>query len=262
MRKSWRAESGRKLVSVDMDSAQLRILANYMGDPLYTEAVVSGVEFDNDHNYVGTDAHTANSVAFGQMTEDMVQEARETQDDTLIHTLSGIRKYCKNGIYAYLFGAGDSKFAETLKLESASQGKAIKNTFETKLPAIGSLQERLKKQFKENKYGRGGYIEVAGGTWLYCDSEHKLLNYLLMGSEAQVQQEAICWLNHQMIKEKVQGNQILSVHDELTCEVVDRDVEKTILLMSDMYGVASKRVGLDVLVTGTAQSGNTWLDIH
>lgn len=66
--------------------------------------------------------------------------------------------------------------------------------------------------FKEHSYGRGGFIEVAGGAWLYCDSEHKLLNYLLMGSEAQLQQEAVCWLNHHMRKEGIVGNQILSVH--------------------------------------------------
>lgn len=102
MRASWVASEGHKLVSVDMDSAQLRILANFMGDPVYTHAVVSGVEFDDNHNYVGEDGHTANSIAFGEMSEDMVQEARETQDPDLIHKLSGIRKYCKNAIYAYL----------------------------------------------------------------------------------------------------------------------------------------------------------------
>lgn len=212
MRGVWVAERGHKLVSVDMDSAQLRILANYMGDPLYTEAVVSGIEFDDNGLYVGTDAHTANSIAFGEISEDMVAEARETQDKEMIHKLSGIRKYCKNAIYGYLFGAGNLKFAQTLKKNSASEGEAIKRSFESKLPALGALQDRLKNSFKDYKYGRGGFIEVAGGSWVYCDSEHKLLNYLLMGSEAQLQNEAVCWLNAMMRKEKIQGNQILSVH--------------------------------------------------
>lgn len=212
MRASWVAAPEHHLVSVDMDSAQLRLLANYMGDPVYTDAVVNGMEFDDNHNYVGTDAHTANSIAFGQMTEEMVQEARETQDEKLIKKLSGIRKYCKNGVYAYLFGSGDERFAQTLKLKTAAQGKAIKEEYVKSLPAIGVLLDSLKKQFKENKYGSGGFIQVAGGTWVWCNSEHKLLNYLLMGSEAQVQQEAVCWLNSKMKAEKIVGNQILSVH--------------------------------------------------
>ena len=50
--------------------------------------------------------------------------------------------------------------------------------------------------------------------------------------------------------------------DELTCEVVDEHVKRQEEIMTAMYGEASKRIGLEVLVTGTAQSGNSWLDIH
>lgn len=262
MRKSWIAPEGKILVSVDMDSAQLRLLANFMGDPDYTNAVLTGMEFDDNHNYVGSDSHTLNGMAFGVIDPDMVAEARETQDKTLIKMLSDTRKYCKNGIYAYLFGAGDLKLANTLKFNTAADGKRIKEDFTRKLPAMGELQERLRTQFSENSYGKGGFIEVAGGTWVYCLSEHKLLNYLLMGSEAQVQQEAVCWLNAQLQRRKLNGFQVLSVHDELTCEFPLEEEQQGIAVMSEMYGAASKRLGLDVLVTGRAQSGKSWLDIH
>lgn len=262
MRKSWVADTGKILVSVDMDSAQLRLLANFMGDPEYTHAVLSGEEFDENHRYVGTDPHTINAQAFGVMSSDMVEEARETQDANLIKTLSDIRKYSKNGVYCYLFGGGDEKLATTLKLRTAAEGKAIKESFTDKLPAMGLLQERLRKQMKENSYGRGGFIESAGGTWVYCMSEHKLLNYLLMSSEAQVQQEAICWLNVEMERRKLNGHQVLSIHDELTAEFPVEETEQGIQIMSDMYGEASKRLGLDVLVTGTAQAGPDWLSVH
>jgi hypothetical protein len=262
MRKSWVADKGKILVSVDMDSAQLRLLANFMGDPEYTNAVLTGTEFDDDHRYVGTDPHTMNGIAFGVIDPGMVEEARQTQDKDLIKFLSDTRKYCKNGVYAYLFGAGDQKLATTLKFKTASDGKRIKESFTEKLPAMGRLQERLRKQFKENSYGRGGFIEVAGGTWVYCMSEHKLLNYLLMGSEAQVQQEAVCWLNFEMNRMKLKGHQILSIHDELTAEFPLEEKEIGMKLMTDMYGEASKRLGLDVLVTGTAQCGYNWLEIH
>ncbi len=262
MRRSWVAEEGHILVSVDQDSAQLRLLANFMGDPIYTQAVVSGEEFDSDGVYKGTDAHTANGIAFGVLPEDLVEEARETQDKSVIEQCTYIRKYCKNGIYAFLFGAGDEKFAQTLKLKTPSQGKAIKETFVSKLPAMGELQERLKRQMKEYNYGRGGFIEVAGGTYVYCMSEHKLLNYLLMGSEAQVQQEAICWFNNELIKRNLNGKQLLSFHDEITAEFPLNEKQKGLKLMSEMYGEASKKLGLDVLITGTAQSGDSWLNCH
>lgn len=262
MRRAWVADEGKILVSVDMDSAQLRLLANFMGDPIYTNAVLTGMEFDQDHNYVGTDPHTMNGIAFGVIDPDMVQEARETQNKDLIKFLGDTRKYCKNGIYAYLFGAGDEKLATTLKLKTAADGKRIKESFTSKLPAMGELQERLLRQYNENKYGRGGFIEVAGNTWTYCTSEHKLLNYLLMSSEAVLQNDAVCWLNGRIHRMGLQGRQILSVHDELTAEFPLDEKQIAMKIMTDMYGDCSKRIGLEVLVTGQAQSGYSWLDIH
>lgn len=262
MRRSWVSGEGNVLISVDMDSAQLRLLANFMGDPLYTDAVLNGTEFDENHNYIGTDVHSRNGVAFGVLPESLIERARETQDHKIIQQCSDIRKYSKNSIYAFLFGAGDQKFAQTLKLKSAAEGKAIKETFTANLPAIGSLQKRLLDQYHSYKYGKGGFIQVAGGTWLYCTSEHKLLNYLLMGSEAALQNEAINWVNSEMKERNLQGSQILSFHDELTFEFPEEEKEEGIKLLSEMYGEASKCIGLDVLVTGTAQAGQTWLDIH
>lgn len=97
---------------------------------------------------------------------------------------------------------------------------------------------------------------------MWCQSPHKLLNYLLMGSEAQVQQEAVCWLNPELKRRKLTGSQILSVHDELTCEFPLEEKEAGISIMSQMYGEASKRLRLEVPITGTAQAGFNWSDIH
>ena len=161
-----------------------------------------------------------------------------------------------------LFGAGDLKLATTLGFRTAKEGGVVKESFRTKLQAAGDLQDHLVKQWKENKYKRGGYIQVAGGTWVWCPSEHKLLNYLLMGSEAVVQNEAICWINIQMKKRGLHGQQLLSIHDELTFEFPIEEKEQGIKLMSQMYSAASKRLGLEVIIDGQAQAGFSWDAIH
>lgn len=102
MRKSWICPEDSILISVDMDSAQLRLLANYMDDSDFTEAVLEGEEFDADHNYVGTDAHTFNSRFFGLIEDSDWREAIETQDAALIKKLGSARKKGKNAIYALL----------------------------------------------------------------------------------------------------------------------------------------------------------------
>src|SRR5690606_30386619 len=96
---------------------------------------------------------------------------------------------------------GDEKFAITVGYRKASEGKKVKENYYKRLPKVKKLIDNLKKQWKSHPYKRGGYIQVAGDTWVWCPSEHKLLNYLLMGSEAALQNEAICWVNMQIEKE-------------------------------------------------------------
>lgn len=263
MREVWKAPEGKILISVDQDAAQIRLLANYMKDDEYTQAVLHGEEFDANHKYVGTDVHTLNAIAFGKLDPELRQKAVETQDSDLIKLVSSIRKICKNGFYALLFGAGDEKLAATVKDSGgAKAGKIMKSKFMRKLSGVETLQRSLKDQWEENSWKKGGYIEVAGNTFVWVPSEHKLLNYLLMGSEAVLQNQAICWVNAQMSRRKLNGQQLLSIHDELTFEFPEDEREEGIKLLSEMYGQASVDIGLDVIVTGTAQAGKTWLDIH
>lgn len=263
MREVWCAPEGSVLVSVDMDSAQMRLLANFMGDDDYTRAVIEGKEFDENGKYVGTDAHTLNAMAFGTLSRDMRDKAVKTQDEDLIHEISGIRKIGKNGFYGLLFGAGDVKLANTLKVRGgAKAGKVIKQSFRSKLRKAADLQDRLEEQWENNPHAGGGYIQVAGNTWVWCPSKHKLLNYLLMGSEAVLQNEAIIWLNIQIEKRGLTGAQKMAIHDEITAEFPLEEEEEGKKVMSEMYGECSKRIGLDVLVTGTAKSGKNWLEVH
>lgn len=294
MREVWTCEDGTVLLSADMNSAQLVLLANYMGDDAFTYAVTKGKEYievsEADYDgqpyykhdvengyyeiYAGTDAHTLNSVAFGLNTQSDIEEARITQNHDLIDKITSGRKLAKNGIYALLFGAGDEKFARTVKKRTAAEGKEVKETYFRRLPKLKALLDRLEKEWKEHKWKRGGYIKVAG-AWLYCNSSHKLLNYLLMGSEAQVQNEAVNLANRKLIETgwtKLNGLKpaigvrwVCSYHDEATVECPEDIAMDVKLTVNDWkYGQASKNLGLheDTLVTGAAKIGKNWLDVH
>ena len=262
MRKTWTCEDDKILVSVDQDSAQLRLLANFMGDEEFTKSVVEGEEFDADHNYVGTDAHSLNSRLFGLVSDEDWVYAVDSQDGATIKKIGDARKISKNGIYALLFGSGQEKFANVVGYKTAAQGKKVMDNYFERLPKVKNLIDGLKEQWLSNKFRGGGYIETAGGVKVWCGSEHKMLNYLLMGSEATLQNEAINWVNEQMKVRGLNGKQLGSFHDELTFEFPLNEEKEGIQLMSEMYGEASKRLGLEVLVTGTAQSGKSWAEIH
>ena len=278
MREVWIAEQGHSLISVDMNSAQLMLLAGFMQDQAFITAVKEGIEvleledepekyFEKTDDgkykvYHGTDAHTLNSVYFQLNTMEDIELARQTQDPELIHKITGGRKKAKNGIYALLFGSGDKKFARTVGLSTATEGKNIKENYFKRLPKLKAVKDKLEKQFDENRVGRGGYIQVAGGVWLYCESKHKVLNYLLMGSEAQLQNVAIIWKCSMYEKEGIPAKQVLTIHDEQTDEVPDDFINKAKDIMNRMYYEASQILGLSEPVTGEATVGRTYLDVH
>lgn len=69
-RSAWRAREGRRLIGVDADGIQLRILAHYMNDPEFTKALVSG------DKKIGTDAHSLNAVKLGFKWEEARDRAK------------------------------------------------------------------------------------------------------------------------------------------------------------------------------------------
>ncbi|XAO54261.1 DNA polymerase [Yersinia phage vB_YenM_P778] len=319
MREVWSCEDGTNIVSVDMNSAQLVILCNYMGDESFTEAVKNGKEeyefkkqsdgryyckhadtylnpevdkylrYDSASDlyvvYSGTDAHTLNSVYFALNEEEDIITCRMSQDEDLLHKITGGRKKAKNGIYALLFGAGDEKFAKTIKMKDKDEGARTKQTYFVRLPKIKALLDSLEADFKASKkaleevfgvthpISKGGFVHVAGAH-LWVKSPHKLLNYLLMGTEAQIQNEAVNLCCQRLLKEgftKLSGRNpatgtrlLCAYHDEQSYEVPLADVVEVKKITDWMYGQASVNLGLkqETYVVGAAKVGLNWLAVH
>ncbi|AZV02151.1 DNA polymerase [Pectobacterium phage Arno162] len=319
MREVWTCEDGTQIVSVDMNSAQLVILCNFMGDDNFTYAVKHGkeeLEFKKQEDgcyyckhtdeylnpevdkylrydtasdlyvvYAGTDAHTLNSVYFSLNEEDDIITCRRTQDESLLHKISGGRKKSKNGIYCLLFGGGDERFAKTIKMRDKDEGARVKQVYFTRLPKIKALLDNLEDDFKVSKkalaevfgqtsaIAKGGFVHVAGAH-LWVKSPHKLLNYLLMGTEAQIQNEAVNLACRRMVEEGLMvqngrkpaiGARLLcAYHDEQSYECPDEMTTKVKAITDWMYGQASENLKLlpNTLVTGAAKIGKNWLEVH
>lgn len=72
-----------------------------------------------------------------------------------------------------MFGAGDAKFAATIKMKSQEEGAMVKQTYFTKLPKIKRLLDRLEEDFKmykkalEEEFGKSHPIsKVDSFMWL------------------------------------------------------------------------------------------------
>ena len=223
MRKCIIAAEGKELVGIDQKSSQLSIASFVTNNTQYYDAVASGVEFENDDDgnpiYVGTSAHCLNARYFNLVTKDEWQTAIDNQDPDLIHDIVLRRKKSKGLSFASLFGCGAKKLA----LMGGFPEPEAKDKLKSFLDNIGltGVMEFLEVCRTKYKRGKGFYIPSAFGYWIYCDSVHKSVNFLIQSIEAAVQKKAILLFEEEIIKRGWQNKvaKILDMHDETLLEV-------------------------------------------
>ena len=258
---------GNKLVGCDAEGLELRKLGHYMAKfdgGSYADTVVNG---DKD---AGTDVHTVNQRLLRM----------------------NARNGAKTWIYAYLYGAGLLKLGMILYEDftpeqreafnakhpaGVQREKAIKRLglqarkrIETGLPALGKLQEVVKK------LAARGYLKTIDGGRLKVRSAHSALNTLLQGGGAIVMKKAVVLL-FQRLKaagfepdylsgaltrgEEVMGF-VANVHDEVQMEVPEHLAEWVGKLADDAIRDAGIAFNLRCPLAGAYQIGDSWADSH
>lgn len=190
MRSLWTVPNGRLLVGVDADGIQLRVLAHYMNDPVFTEALVRGDKAN------GTDAHSLNRLALGE-------HICKSRDDA------------KTFIYAFLLGAGVAKVAQILGCSQEEARTAVANFIEA-YPGLFGLKTEVIPRDAER-----GYFIGLDGRLVLCDSEHLMLAGYLQAGESVIMKKAnVLWRNR-LLKERIPFRQVNYVHDEWQTETID-----------------------------------------
>ena len=192
MRSLWSVPENKYLIGVDADGIQLRVLAHYMNDKDFTEALIRGKKED------GTDAHTLNMKALGPICL--------SRDDA------------KTFIYAWLLGAGIVKVSQILKCSPIEAKEAV-NSFILRYPGLKYLKEVVIP-----KDAKRGYFEGFDGRYVKCDSEHLMLAGYLQNGESVIMKRANVLWRQQLIDEGISFKQVNFVHDEWQTEV-EKDYE-------------------------------------
>lgn len=217
------ASSGKKLVSSDMNSAQLSIAAYYANNYDYFKAVCYGQEFKVDDKgneiihpetgqpwFIGESGHCVNSRAFELISEDEWKRAVEDQDQDLIHSMGLRRKKSKAGTFGTIFGCSGKKLALMLGIDEG-RGNEKKNAFLSNL-GLDRVIEILDRMCTKNSRGGSGIIELPFGYHATCKSPHARFNYLDQGTEAACQKWAELYFDRESKKLGLQARRILSYH--------------------------------------------------
>jgi DNA polymerase-1 len=245
MRGLWIASPDRYLVGVDAEGIQLRVLAHYINDPEFTEALIRG------DKKLGTDAHSMNQKALGDVCK--------SRDDA------------KTFIYAWILDAGIGRVAEVLGCTRPEAEEAAEK-FLKRYPGLKVLKEEIVPSDAE----RGFFIGLDGrpvriwGDTLSERQHFALAGYLQNGESVIMKRAAQIW-HPKLIREGVPHWPVNFVHDEWQTET--RKIMEEALYVANTQADSIRQVGEDLKLNcpmagsilnghGKPAIGLTWLETH
>ena len=226
-RQCWTVENGNVLVGCDASGLELRMLAHFMKDENYVRTVTEGSSKE------GTDVHTVNQKAAGLETRDQA----------------------KTFIYAFLYGAGDSKIGSIVG-GSARDGERLKNRFLEGTPSLQVLRNKV------SIYATKGYVPGLDGRKIWVRSEHAALNSLLQGAGAIVMKKALVIFNDKIKANKWPVKLVANVHDEWQFEVPAQLAEVTGEAAKQSIIEAGLFYKLRCPLDGEYKYGANWRETH
>ena len=217
--------SGYSLLGADASGLELRCLAHYMAaydDGSYADVVLNG------------DIHTANQKAAGLES----------------------RNQAKTFIYGFLYGSGDEKTGKIIG-KGAKEGKAIKNKFLKKLPALKYLRDAVAKAADER-----GFVKGLDGRIIPIRHSHAALNTLLQSCGAIICKTWYVFICRALKEAKLDARVVAFIHDEVQVVVKkgQEDEAGRVILkcMRDVEGHFKFRCRLD----SEYKYGSNWADTH
>ena len=257
MRAVWLPRPGWKLVGVDADGIEERMLAHYLAKNdggAYIDAVTKGSKDD------GTDPHTLAQRLLSFHERDNVKREK----------------------YAYFYGAGNLKlgliaiddarsvdkwtaegsphlFSNGKPIAPAKIGKANRGKLEAGIEGLETLVSTVKRMHRER-----GWVPGLDGRRIRTRSEHASLNTLLQGSGGIVMKMALVLFHYECAADIPRDafGYCANVHDEVQIEADPCVAEEIGQRFCEAITLAGERLGVRCPLSGSAAVGDNWKETH
>jgi DNA polymerase-1 len=227
VRDAFIAREGRKLVPVDFDQIEMRLLAHFSDDrdlqQAFLEADATGGDF------------------FTVMGSEIYSDASFRKSDKR-------RGLVKNTMYGKAYGAGINKMAESAGVPY-SQMEPVVHAVDARYPGIKRFMKSIEDLGMRRLRGEGqGYVVTPYGRRLPCDDDkiYALTNYLHQGHAAEIFKRSIIDLDMAGWSDYM----VLPVHDEILLDVPEEHVEEA---MNSVPKVMSNMADYVVPLTASAE---------
>lgn len=250
MRQVWRARHGMKLVGVDADGLEFRLLAHYIAPHDPEGKIIRAVtEGDKDK---GTDIHSLNKTATGLY----------------------IRDKAKRCFYAMIYGGRDKKLGEIAHEDARDAGKplpkgnlsdigkVLREAMGRGTPGLDKIIADVTKVAAKRKW-----LKSLTGRKIQIRSFHSSFNFLLQGGGADVMKVAVVIFHFERCPAKgwEHGRDffyVAHVHDEYQIEARPEIAEELGAEFANCIREAGERLGVRCPLAGSYDIGDNWAATH
>ena len=225
---------GHVMVGADLEGIELRALGHYLArfdDGAFADVVCNG------------DIHQQNADRVGCT-----------------------RPEVKTLTYAFIYGAGDQKLGHSLHPEySDAQKKALggdlRRKFLDAIPGLEPLIDAVKLKVRET-----GKLKGLDGRPIFCDGEHKSLNFLLQSCGA-ILSKRWCVISQELLDDAgltydSDYTRCAYVHDEQQFSVLPSEAERVARLLVEAAPLAGQYYKFKVPITAASDMGANWAATH
>jgi DNA polymerase I-like protein with 3'-5' exonuclease and polymerase domains len=229
IRKMFIAREGYYFVGSDLAAIEVRILAHYLNDSSFTQAILEG------------DIHSFNQQMAGLPTRDSA----------------------KVFFFSMIYGAGASKVGGIVG-GGKKEGQKIIGTYMERLPSLKKLQATLKKQASKGYIVAldGRKIRVRKDMFTGEYQTHKALNLLIQGSAAIYFKTWMLYVVQLCSKRNIEYHHLINYHDEIDGEVRVDQVDEFKKACDDAVKLADKLLGVNCENKCETKWGDSWYASH
>ncbi len=231
---------GARILSADYSQIELRVMAHVSGDEGLAEA------FRNREDIHATTAAKVFGVPIAEVSRDMRRKAKEVN-------------------FGIMYGIGAFGLASRLEISQTEARDIIARYFE-RFPGVqqyihDTIESARRVGYVSTLLGRRRYIaEIRNANQtVRQNAERQAINMPIQGTAADMIKVAMVRLDRRIREHGLQSRLILQVHDELVCEVPEREESEMRTLVQ---GCMSEALTLCVPVEVDVGVGANWLEAH
>lgn len=243
---------GYMLVDTDYSSMEMRILADLSGDEKMIKALTEGLDI---HSY------TAALMFNLEYTPDFKKKHGE------------LRQIAKPIGFGLMYGMGPIGLARRISQETGkpvtdTEGKSYMEKYFASYPSVQRFLERMARDAVRNGWSstpagrKRWYVKPESNDPEYKKKigsiERQSKNHPIQGTNADAIKYALVFLHDRLKKEKVDGSVILTVHDEVMCEVREDQAEDWSKIQSQEMVRAGELFIKKVPVISEPNIGKVW----